>query len=93
MRATQVCGYGIIPNKTRVDRFADVKGMDIGFTFRKSDEPDGGYNFYTLEHPGMVMRLSFPALFPLKFPSLRILCTSLVQYVLTPSSRSQSTPS
>lgn len=76
MRATQVCGYEISPNKTRVDRFADVKGMDIGFTFRKSDEPDGGYNFYTFEHTGMVLRfsLSIPLLF---------------KYVLMSSLRSQ----
>lgn len=53
-----MCEYQFSLNQSRMDGFADVKGIAIGFKFRKSDEPDGGYHFYTFEHPGMVLRFS-----------------------------------
>lgn len=59
-----------------MDGFADVNGIDIDFKFRKSDEPEGGYHFYTFENPGMVLCFSLPI--PLLF-----------KYVLMSSLRSQ----
>ncbi|EIM91630.1 FAD/NAD-P-binding domain-containing protein [Stereum hirsutum FP-91666 SS1] len=58
--ATVGAGISIWPRTQTILRGLDImdalKGEfggegDTGFKFRKSDEPDGGYHFYTFEHP------------------------------------------
>lgn len=64
----QVCGTVIILYENEMDGIADTKGFDVGIKFRKSDEPGGGYDFYTLEHTGMVTSPSLTCSLPFISP-------------------------